>query len=297
MSKRGSHLYRALLGIRFLTRSPAMLPSLVIASIVLLSVNLHAFDNLKNYSFSITSSSSLVSAIHTQNVVTSLGAAEVRFDVYAGSVSGTTNGISAGGPPQGGGGFGISYFFAQPVDLTDKDLLRIVQSHSTGKNRIDGIYILLTDHTQLELRNLFQAPFLNSQNQYALYDFDKNPPLFVFRPKSVASIAIRFVLVPSETILVTSVSVEARPGKLPLRSLITRGTGRDVLVRSDRNVRTNEIIRLEASYDLVKWFPETTYAQGTNGVASLLDRNPYEAAKFYRLHCHPIVPPVGPTNN
>jgi len=286
-------------GAAFLTRRmsyPAIHPLCVIAAIMLLSANLHAFDDLKNYSFSIASASSLTSATHRQNVVTSLGPAEAWFDVYAGSVSGTTSGISAIGPGQGGGGFGIRYLFAQPVDLTDRDFFRIIQSHSTGRNRIEGIYIGLTDLTVLQLRSVFHAPFLDNQNQYALYNFDKDPPLFVFRPKSVAYIAIRFVLPASETILVKSLSLEALPGKLPLKSLLARGTGGELFVQSDRSVGTNEIVRLEASYDLVKWFPKTSYTQGTNGIVSLRDR-PYEAAKFYRLHSHLIVQPVGPTNN
>ena len=256
---------------------------------------LYAWDDVKNYTFSISSSSVTESETYLEeNVSTSLGTADVFFYVntctmVADSAGMTMTGIS------GSGLCGIQYRFDQPVDLTDADLIRIIQTHSDGRNRVSGIYFSLPDFKQLELRNLATSPFLNNQNQYALYNFESSFDSWVHLPRNISRITIEFDILLSETIFLESLSLETSGERMDLAALIELGGTRDLSIQSSRKILSEELVRLEASFDLVHWFEKSSFAAGT-GEFVIFDKY-FIDSNFYRFRWHPVVEPVGVNND
>jgi len=189
---------------------------------------------------------------------------------------------------------GIQYRFEQPVDLTGADLIRIIQTHSEGENRISGIYFALPDFEQLALRNLGTSPFLDNQNQYALYDFASSFDSWVYLPKNISRITIEFDIRSSESLLLESLSLETVSERIDLGAIITLGGERDLNIRTDRVIFSEEILRLEASFDLINWFDKSSYSQG-NGEIATFDKF-FQDAKFYRFQWHKMVEPVAVVN-
>jgi hypothetical protein len=199
-------------------------------------------------------------------------------------------GVLIEGPSSGGGSGGIEYRFDQPVDLTNADLIRIIQTHSGGKNRISAIYLSLPNFERLELRNLGTSPFLDNQNQYALYNFESSFDSWVYLPKDISKITIEFDIRSSESILLEILSLETVGERVPLGIGIELGGTRDLTIKSSRQIQTGEIVRLEASFDLIHWFDKSNYSIGGGEIATF-DKN-FEDAQFYRLRWHQIVEPV-----
>ena len=209
-----------------------MKQTLTLIASILTATCLSAWDDIKNYSFSISSSSITESGTYLEeNVPTVLGTADVFFYVTTCSMVADQTGIVITGT-SGSGTCGIQYRFDESIDLTGADLMRIIQTHSGGKNRISGIYFSLPDFGQLELRNAGTSPFLDNQNQYALYNFESSFDSWVYLPTNISRITIEFDILSSENLIIEGLSLETVGGRTDLAATIEIGGTRDLKIRT-----------------------------------------------------------------
>ncbi len=270
-----------------------MRPTLSLIICLIFVSRLSAWDDLTRYTFSINSSSILDSGTHLEeNVVTSLGMADVFFHVAICSMDAGPTGLTITGGTVGS--CGIQYRFDEPISLTHADLIKIVQVHSGGKNRLTGIYLSLPGSVRLERRNLLESPFLENQNQYALYEFESSYDHWVYPPKNISSIDILFNVPPSESLVVESISLHTVGERVDLAAEIELGGTRNLTIRTNRAIQSDELVRLEASFDLVRWFEKSSYSTGSGDIVTFDKR--FNDAQFYRFQWHRIVEPVAALN-
>lgn len=248
----------------------------VVQKIPLLSIEAY---NFYIESIGVESDTHLESEVNTP-----LGKADVFFYATNCSMQSNSLKLEVTNHNPGYGQCGVQFRFTEPVDLSTWDLLHLTQDYSGNTNPLSGIFLHLANAKILELIDASATPFSTNQTSYPIYLFEPSGDNYIYLPKQVKTIAFNYDIKGGETITISTMTLQTAGPAQVLDAVIQPGGSRDVIVSTTRAITTKETIRLEATYDLQKWFDKSGYIAG-NGETISFEKYLGDAP-FYRFQVH-----------
>lgn len=222
-----------------------------------------AFDGLN---FRIESTGLLQGAEHIEQRLGGAGTFAFTANV-AGSIM-----VGAGGEiaiqSKGPGYAGLVFAFSAPIDARDFDYLEIRLRHSLSNSPLDIISFHTDDGGIVERRNLYQQPIGVTQTRIPVYEL-ASWDAFIHPLDGLSQVSISFAFgfgSEGQTVFIESVSFGETKLKEAFAVTLEKVGGYQLRVSSDRVFGLDEICRLEASWDLNRWFELSPWTLGMGEV-------------------------------
>lgn len=248
-------------------------------------------DSFSDLNFRIASESMLTSDVYETARASDAGPMDFRAYVGACEMNAGGGEIAINLTSAGGALAGLSFEFPTPIDLSQFDYIEVGLRHKLPRNPISGVYLKLMSGAMLERRNLSMSPILPSQTRIGIYEFESSWDYWIHSQNAVRRIDVAFETphgVQGEVVYIDSVSFGSMSPKSRFNLSIRRMGSDRLQVKADRTFGSMHLYRLEASFDLRRWFDKSGWIQG-DGSTPVFSKV-FSDARYYRMSYYNLVP-------